>query len=140
MIVEFFNLSKANAGHLQAIYHLARKYLAQRVLLACRDMEQVKTLDEQLWTYEPAAFLPHGVNGEPDCAQEPILLSADFNNLNRAKVLILAYNPPEGWLPPKNFQRVVELLPIDEGPALTACRNRYRILSKQSTLEHTVSL
>jgi DNA polymerase III subunit chi len=54
---------------------LLEKALAagHRVLVRCRDAEQVAMLDERLWTYDDASFLPHGTQG----AGHPILIGTD---------------------------------------------------------------
>src|SRR3546814_16959705 len=53
---------------------------------------QRQTIDEALWTLQPASFLPHGHAGSPDEAIEPILISGtlDPSPPNRASLLALA--------------------------------------------------
>ncbi len=140
MIVEFFNLDKVGVQPVAALLHLCAKHIKRKVLLLCEDQRQAAHLDKVLWSYDPESFLPHGLATEDDAAHEPVLLGTDLKNPNNAKVLILAYNPPAGWLPPKGFELVVELIPLSSGAGLTACRNRYRELSQKATLQHTTSL
>ena len=140
MIAEFFNLEKAGVQPVAALLHLCAKYMDRRVLLWCEDDNQASYLDNELWTWTPESFLPHGMAHEPDADHEPVLLCGRLNNLNQARVLILAYNPAADWLPPAGFERVVELIPLSSGPPLEACRQRYRQLGKIARLVHTTSL
>jgi DNA polymerase-3 subunit chi len=140
MMVEFFNLRAAGLDRDAAIAWLAEKYMEQRVLLLCADEGQMRALDQYLWTYDPLSFLPHAPAGQGEDEEEPILLSNELENRNQAKVLILAYNPAADWLPPPVFLRVVELIPLEPGPCLDACRVRYRELGRSHRLTHTTSL
>jgi DNA polymerase-3 subunit chi len=140
MIIEFFNLQATGLEREPALAWLAEKYMEQRVLLLCADEGQVSALDQYLWTYDPQSFLPHAPAGQGEDEHEPVLLSSELQNRNRAKVLLLAYNPAAGWLPPPAFLRVVELIPAKPGPLLDACRARYRELGAGHTLAHTTSL
>ena len=52
---------------------LEKAYAAgHRILVHCADAEQLKRLDQQLWTYDDASFLPHG---SEDKALQPVLLT-----------------------------------------------------------------
>lgn len=51
--------------------------------------ERVATLDQVLWTYDDASFLPHGTDRQPDSARQPILLTAGPGNPNGATVRFL---------------------------------------------------
>jgi DNA polymerase-3 subunit chi len=47
-------------------------------------------LDEQLWTYAPNAFLPHGRSDKPGAKDQSILLSDQMDPLNGAANVALA--------------------------------------------------
>lgn len=52
---------------------LEKAYAAgHRILVHCAGPEQLKRLDQQLWTYDEASFLPHG---SEDKALQPVLLT-----------------------------------------------------------------
>lgn len=46
-----------------------------RVAVRGTDAERMRELDEALWTDPPDGFLPHGMEGEPREAEQPILLT-----------------------------------------------------------------
>ncbi|MDR1398040.1 MAG: DNA polymerase III subunit chi [Desulfarculales bacterium] len=145
MLVEFFNLARTGLSPLQAIAWLAEKYsrpenTEQRIFIWTRDREQAGEVDAWLWSYSPVSFLPHALADFPEAEDEPILISPELNNINRADTLLLAFNPPASWTPDPGFRRVIELIPSQPGPELEAGRHRYRMLSKKYKLLHTTEI
>jgi DNA polymerase-3 subunit chi len=65
-----------------------------RVVVQASSAERIEALDAQLWTYRDDSFLPHGVSGNPDAADQPVLLTADESNLNNATVRFLIDGAP----------------------------------------------
>ena len=59
-------------------------------LLVVAVPELLAQLDEQLWTYAPDAFLPHGRSDKPGAKDQPILLSDQMDPLNGAANVALA--------------------------------------------------
>ena len=51
--------------------------------------ERQAALDDALWTYNDRSFLPHGLDGESDCASQPILITTARANSNAADVRFL---------------------------------------------------
>jgi DNA polymerase III subunit chi len=60
----------------------------RRVVVRAASEELVAALNERLWTYDDASFLPHGAAGDGDPASQPIFLTSEVDNLNRATVLV----------------------------------------------------
>ncbi|UKK85490.1 DNA polymerase III subunit chi [Sphingopyxis sp. BSN-002] len=50
-----------------------------RLLVVAAPAMQRQSIDEALWTLQPAGFLPHGNAGSPDEAIEPILLAGTLD-------------------------------------------------------------
>ena len=50
--------------------------------------EMVEALNDRLWTYDDASFLPHGAVGDGDPLTQPIFLTARIENPNRATMLV----------------------------------------------------
>ena len=57
-----------------------------RVVVQVASDERVEALDAHLWTYRDDSFLPHGTARGPDASEQPVLLTTDESNPNRAKV------------------------------------------------------
>ena len=85
MIVDLYHLS---ASPLERVLPtICEKVMAGegRILVVAED-RLLATLDEQLWTYAPDSFLPHGREGE----NQPVLLSPEPVSANGARNIALA--------------------------------------------------
>lgn len=86
-----------------SFYHLQRQPLERvlpqllekclergwRCVVQASSRERVEALDQHLWTYDDASFLPHGTDREPDAALQPVLLTNTDANPNGAAVRFL---------------------------------------------------
>jgi DNA polymerase-3 subunit chi len=87
--------------------------------------ERIEKLDEHLWTYSEGGFLPHGIEGQADLADEPIALTQADDNPNGATVRFLVDGAP---LPdaPENYQRIVLMFDGYDEEALAAARSNWK--------------
>jgi DNA polymerase-3 subunit chi len=87
--VRFYHLEKQNLD--QALPALiARAYQnGHRIVVKTRDEQDAEHLNNHLWTYDPASFLPHGSKKDGNADQHPIWLTAEDENPNEADLLIL---------------------------------------------------
>lgn len=72
-------------GHLAAEHYAA----GQRVLIRAGSTDRVRVLDQALWTYDSASFVPHGTaeSGRPEA--QPVFLTDGEGNPNGATRLLL---------------------------------------------------
>ena len=61
----------------------------QRALVRGTDEARLEALSRHLWTYREESFLPHGTLADGRPQAQPILLTAERGNPNRAEVLFL---------------------------------------------------
>ena len=61
----------------------------RRVVVRAPSEEMVAALNDRLWTYDDASFLPHGAAGDGDPMSQPIFLTAKVENPNAATMLVL---------------------------------------------------
>jgi DNA polymerase III subunit chi len=75
----------------QALPDLVEPIYAQgrRVVVRAASREVVEALNDRLWTYDDAGFLPHGAAGDGDPATQPIFLTDKVENPNAATVLVI---------------------------------------------------
>lgn len=59
------------------------------VKLGGANQERLAELDQYLWTFKDASFLPHGRDDEPMADQQPILLSATTNEAGGKDCVLL---------------------------------------------------
>jgi DNA polymerase-3 subunit chi len=84
-------------------YHLERRALEDvlpgliertlergwRAAIRCESAERVDAIDNLLWTYDDASFLPHAQAGDGNSQKQPVLLTVEDAIPNAANVLFL---------------------------------------------------
>src|SRR3954451_15667894 len=95
-----------------------------RVVVQGSSDERVDALDAHLWTYRDANFLAHGTYRENEAAMQPVLLTVNEDNPNRATVRFLIDGAP---VPDDaaSYQRIVLLFDGEDDEAVTAARARW---------------
>jgi DNA polymerase-3 subunit chi len=68
---------------------VAKAYAQDYRLCIVGEPEMLERLDQALWSYDPASFLPHGRTGGEYDAQHPILLSPTPTQTNQATLLLI---------------------------------------------------
>ncbi|MBU0859900.1 MAG: DNA polymerase III subunit chi [Alphaproteobacteria bacterium] len=61
----------------------------RRVIVKTPDAAMTERLNEHLWTWDEASFLPHGTKKDGHASEQPIWLTDGDDNPNNATVLIL---------------------------------------------------
>ena len=121
----------------QALPELLEKTLGRswRALVRCRAPERAAALDQALWTYRDDSFLPHGMDGEPDAARQPVLISAAEGNPNGAQALFLIDDAEPGSL--DGYARAVVFIDGRDEAAVAAGRARWTSLkARGATLSY----
>jgi DNA polymerase-3 subunit chi len=96
----------------------------QRALVVLGTKERLDALNMHLWTYRAEKFLPHGSAEDGFAEQQPVFLSLDDANPNKAQVLFLADGATSG--DPNRFDLCVELFDGGDDEAVAAARQRWR--------------
>jgi DNA polymerase-3 subunit chi len=124
-------------------YHLERRALGDvlpgliertiergwRALIRAESAERAEWIDNLLWTYDEASFLPHAQVGDGDAARQPVLITTEEANLNAANVLFLI----GGAVPPAwdagamaEFTRIVMMFDGRDAGALASARTAWK--------------
>jgi DNA polymerase III subunit chi len=95
-----------------------------RVVVQGASDERIEALDAHLWTFRDDSFLPHGTHKQPEANEQPILLTVNDDNPNKADVrfLIDGVPVPEDASP---YQRIVLLFDGDDEDAVAAARTHW---------------
>jgi DNA polymerase III subunit chi len=113
----------------QALPHLLeRAYEAARpIIVRAPSDEMVAALNDRLWTYDDASFLPHGAAGDGESASHPIFLTARAENPNNAKMLVLLFGAETS---PEDdaFEEVLFLFDGRDAGAVAEARARWKVL------------
>jgi len=95
-----------------------------RVVVQAASDERIEGLDAHLWTWRDDRFLPHGTWRDSEAPEQPILLTVNADNPNRAAVRFLI----EGAEMPGDasaYERVVLLFDGEDPDAVAAARARW---------------
>ena len=102
----------------------------RRVIVRAASQEVVEVLNERLWTYDDASFLPHGAIGDGDPMSHPIFLTAKVENPSAANTLVLlagALTSPGD----EAFDRVMRLFDGRDGEAIAEARREWKRLKDE---------
>jgi DNA polymerase-3 subunit chi len=110
----------------RALARLLERAWAQghRILLRAASAERVEYLNAALWTYEEAAFLPHGSARDGNPAMQPIWLTDRDENPNGATMIVLVDGLEATDL--TGFLRCADLFDGNDASAVEAARSRWR--------------
>ncbi len=128
--VRFHHLERRRLD--QALPRLLERALEEgrRVLVRAPSDEMVAALNERLWTYDEASFLPHGAAGDGDPMTQPIFLTCEPDNLNAATMLV-RLSGIEAGASDDAFDLVVLMFDGRDETALADARNEWRRLKDQ---------
>jgi DNA polymerase-3 subunit chi len=86
--------------------------------------ERVEHLAALLWTYDDASFLPHGSKRDGDAMRQPIWLTVEDENPNRADMLVLVDGMRSASL--AGYRRCLDLFDGRDEASVAAARERWR--------------
>jgi DNA polymerase III subunit chi len=127
----FFHLERRRVD--QALPHLLeRAYLdGKRVVVRAASDELTGALNDRLWTYDDASFLPHGASGDGDPVSQPIFLTSRIENPNAATELVLL-SGAETDASDSAFAEVIVLFDGRDPESLLEARERWRRLKGEN--------
>jgi DNA polymerase III subunit chi len=102
----------------------------RRVVVRASSDEMVAALNERLWTYDDASFLPHGAAGDGDPTSQPIFLTSEADNPNAATMLV-RLSGAEATAADDGFDLVVLMFDGRDEAALAQARGEWRRLKDQ---------
>ena len=102
----------------------------RRVLVRASSDEMVAALNERLWTYDDASFLPHGAASDGDPMTQPVFLTTELENANAATMLVRLSGAGTGDAHDA-FDLVVLLFDGRDEAALAEARGEWRRLKDQ---------
>lgn len=95
-----------------------------RAVVLCGDEKKLERLNDSLWSYSSAKFLPHGSKKDGFAEKQPIYLASVEENPNGAEVLVVTDSRVPGFV--SEFGRCVDIFDGGEEGAALAAMERYR--------------
>jgi DNA polymerase-3 subunit chi len=128
--IRFYHLEQRRVD--QALPPLLERALEEgrRVLVRASSEEMVAALNERLWTYDDASFLPHGAAGDGNPMEQPIFLTTELKNANAATMLV-RLSGAETSEADDAFGLVVLMFDGRDEAALAQARGEWRRLKDQ---------
>jgi DNA polymerase III subunit chi len=128
--VRFHHLERRRVD--QALPRLLERALEEgrRVVVRASSEEMVAALNERLWTYDDASFLPHGAGGDGDPMTQPIFLTSELENPNAATMLV-RLSGAEAVETDDAFDLIVLMFDGRDEAALAEARSEWRRLKDQ---------
>jgi DNA polymerase-3 subunit chi len=113
----------------QALPRLLERIYADggRVVVRAPSREMVEALNDRLWTYDDASFLPHGAAGDGEAASQPIFLTDNAENPNAATTLV-ALSGAETGPNDGDFDLVIRLFDGSDEPSIHEARSEWKRL------------
>ena len=102
----------------------------RRAVVRLPSRELVKALNERLWTFDDASFLPHGASGDGDPMSQPIYLTTLVENPNAAAMLVLLAKS-ETNSRDEAFDTVVRLFDGRDEEAIAEARREWKRLKDE---------
>lgn len=100
-----------------------------RARVRVADADQRREIDEQLWTWREDSFLAHGMADDDHAGRQPILLTADSENLNRSQALFIV--DQSDMTLNEEFERCFIIFDGRDEAALATARARWKALKDQ---------
>ena len=94
------------------------------MLVLASSGERVEHLNQLLWTYDEASFLPHGSARDGNAERQPIFLTAGEGNPNHATMLVLVDGAQGSGI--ESYQRVCDMFDGNDEAAVADARQRWR--------------
>jgi DNA polymerase-3 subunit chi len=100
-----------------------------RALVRTGSAERARALDAHLWTYSEESFLPHGLAGEPQAEQQPVLLGENAPRANSAHAVFMVDGASPGdWrnLADEGYERAVLIFDGRDPDAVVSAREHWK--------------
>jgi DNA polymerase III subunit chi len=69
-----------------------------RAIVRTESAERAEAIDNLLWTYNDQTFLPHAQAGDGDPVRQPVLITVEEGNPNKAEILfVVGGAQPPAW-------------------------------------------
>lgn len=128
MVAMFYHLTRSTAEA------TARTILARavgqgwRVMVRGTDVARLSRLDDLLWTDPDDGFLPHGMEGGPQDAHQPVLIGRGAA-VNGARGIILVDGAQVAEAEARALERIWLLFDGEDPSALATARDEWRRLT-----------
>ena len=124
--VDFYHLQRQTLDEVLPLL-LAKAYqTGKRIFVRVGTPERVEFINNTLWTYDDEAFLPHGSAKDGFAAEQPIWLTSDAQNANRAEFLFLVDGAEATVAEIGTYERVFNIFDGNSDEAMAQARRLWK--------------
>lgn len=127
-VAMFYHLTRSSPAETLAALLPRARAQGWRVMIRSPNRAVLERLDTALWTDPPDSFLPHGIEGGPQDADQPVLLGLGAA-VNGAKGLFLLDGADVSVAEIQPMERVWLLFDGGDGAAVQAARVKWKTLT-----------
>lgn len=122
--IGFYHLTRSGLD--KALPQLLGKTMqaGKRALVVLGSDQRLSAIDDVLWTFDKASWLPHGRGPSDHDEHQPILLTTEGANTNKAEFLFLADGGTSENV--ADFERCFELFDGHDDEVVAAARVRWK--------------
>ena len=124
--IDFYHLQKGNLE--ETLPKLLEKAYAtgKKILVKVGNENRVEFINTHLWTYEEQSFLPHGTKKDGNAQMQPIWLTSQEDNPNKAEIIFLVDNAQIDMNTALSFERVLNIFDGNNQEALAWSREFWK--------------
>ncbi|MBP3545777.1 MAG: DNA polymerase III subunit chi [Alphaproteobacteria bacterium] len=104
----------------------------KRAIVRIGNNERIEFLNSLLWTYDEQSFLPHGSKKDGAAEMQPIWLTSENDNPNRADFLFLTDGAEANIEEIQQYERVFNIFDGNSTESVEKARIFWRELKQQS--------
>ncbi len=122
--ISFYQLTATDMR--KSLPSLLEKVLSsgKRAVLLAANESRLKEFDDMLWTFSTNRVVPHGTPSDNYKEDQPVYLTIDEENPNKADVLVVVDGQKPKFI--KDFVRIIDIFNGRSENDLTAARERWK--------------
>ena len=124
--IDFYHLQKQTLD--EVLPKLLVKVYAsgKRAVVKIGKEERVEQINSYLWTFQDESFLPHGSKKDGFAAEQPIWLTSQKDNPNKAQFLFLTEGAECDEAELASYERIFNIFDGNSEQALTQARDLWK--------------
>lgn len=124
--VRFYHITRG--GVATALPQLISKGLqtGRRIVVRVADDVTAEKIANDLWTFDPDTFIPHGTKSDGNAALQPVWITPASDNPNNANMLLAVGANDYGTI--DNIELICDLFDGNDDANVTAARARWKTL------------
>lgn len=122
--IRFYHMEQSTLDQALPVIAMKAWQSGSNVMIRVPDKREASRINDLLWTFRSDVFLPHGGDGDKNPDKQPIWVTANDDNVNDAKILILTHGCETEDV--SKFDMVCEMLDGRVDSQISEARSRWK--------------